>query len=324
MAETKRKIVTIGGGTGTFVVLSGLKHLENVKLTAVVSVLDDGGSTGRLRDAYGYLPLGDARQALIALADDEGLIRKLFGYRFTKGDVAGHNLGNLLLTGLSDILGSGADAIDAASKTLRIKGRVLPVSTTPATLVAELVDGSIVVGEHVLDERNPTRARVAKLSTKENVQANPKAIEAIKSAHAIIIGPGDLYTSTLADFAVNGIAEAVRTSKAKLIYIVNLFTKAGQTDNFSATEHVAEIRRHVGRGPDYVIVHSGEFTPDVLSRYAKEMEFPVKDDLAEGEHVIRGHFADIVIAEKVEGDSVPRSLIRHNSNALAKAVDTLV
>ncbi|MBX9765355.1 YvcK family protein, partial [Patescibacteria group bacterium] len=157
MSETKRKIVTIGGGTGTFVVLSGLKHVPNLRLTAIVSVLDDGGSTGRLRDAYGFLPPGDARQALVALADDDELIRKLFSYRFTKGDVAGHNLGNLLLTGLSDILGSGADAIAAASKTLRIKGTVLPVSVSPATLVAELEDGSILVGEHSIDERNPNR-----------------------------------------------------------------------------------------------------------------------------------------------------------------------
>jgi uncharacterized cofD-like protein len=326
MSEAKRKIVTIGGGTGTFVVLSGLKHLENVRLTAIVSVVDDGGSTGRLRDAYGFLPPGDARQALVALADDAdgGLIRQLFSYRFTKGDIAGHNLGNLLLTGLSDILGSGADAIDAASKTLRIKGRVVPVSTTPATLIAKLEDGQVLVGEHVIDERISGRPHIVELSTKENVEANPVALESIKSAKVIVLGPGDLYASTLADFAVKGIPEAVRSSKAKIIYIVNLFTKAGQTDGLSASHHVAEIERHVGRKPDAILVHSGEFAAEVLARYAKEHEYPVMDDLPESDHIIRGQFADVVIAEKIEGDTVPRSLIRHSSARIASAIEKLL
>lgn len=324
MADVKRKIVTIGGGTGTFVVLSGLKRLMNVTLTAIVSVLDDGGSTGRLRDAYGYLPPGDARQALVALADDDELIRKLFSYRFTKGDVAGHNLGNLLLTGLSDILGSGADAIDAASKTLRVKGVVLPVSISPATLVAELEDGTVLVGEHVIDERQPNRSHVAKLTTREHSEANPKAVEAIRNANAIIIGPGDLYTSTLADFAVSGISEAVRASQAKLIYIVNLFTKAGQTDGYSALKHVSEIEKHLGRKPDVILIHSGVFAKDVLERYAKEHEYPVEDDLLDSPSVIRGQFADVLVAEKIEGDTVPRSLIRHSSEKIASAIEKIL
>lgn len=326
MSEIKRKIVTIGGGTGTFVVLSGLKKLDNVRLTAVVSVVDDGGSTGRLRDAYGFLPPGDARQALVALADDAdgGLIRQLFSYRFTKGDIAGHNLGNLLLTGLSDILGSGADAIDAASKTLRVKGRVVPVSTMPATLIAQLENGEVLTGEHIIDERIPGRSRITGLSTKEDVAANPVALESIKNAKIIVLGPGDLYASTLADFAVRGISEAVQSSKGKLVYIVNLFTKAGQTDGLSAAQHVAEIERHVGRKPDAILVHSGEFAPDVLERYAKEHEYPVVDDLPQIDSVIRGQFADVVVAEKIEGDTVPRSLIRHSSERIASAIEKLL
>ncbi len=327
MSEIKRKIVTIGGGTGTFVVLSGLKHLENVRLPAVVSVLDDGGSTGRLRDAYGFLPPGDARQALVALADDSNggaLMRQLFSYRFVKGDVAGHNLGNLFLTALSDIRGSGAAAIEGASTTLRIKGTVLPVSLEPATLVAKLENGETLVGEHVIDERVLGRSRITELSTRESVEANPKALEAIKGAKVIVLGPGDLYASTLADFAVTGIADAVRTSKAKLVYIVNLFTKAGQTDGLSASQHVAEIEKHVGRKPDAILVHSGSFAEDVLLRYAKENEYPVPDDLPQGASIIRGQFADIVVAEKIEGDSVPRSLIRHNSAKIASAIEKLL
>ena len=328
MADSgEKRIVTIGGGTGTFVVLSGLKKVPNARLYAIVSVLDDGGSTGRLRDAYGFLPPGDARQALIALADDSnggGLMRELFSYRFTKGDVKGHNLGNLLLTALSDIRGSGAAAIEGASKTLRIKGTVLPVSVEPATLVATLEDGTMLVGEHLIDERQPGRSRIASLTTKENAAANPRALEAVKAADIIILGPGDLYASTLADFAVSGLSEAVASSKARLVYIVNLFTKAGQTDGYSAKRHTDEVTRYVGRAPDVVLMHEGAFAEDVLARYEKEGERPVSDDLPQSPSVVRSNFADVVVAEKVEGDEVPRSIIRHNSDKIAEAIAKLL
>src|SRR3989344_3177392 len=143
----EKRVVTIGGGTGTFVVLSGLRRVPGISLTAIVSSADDGGSTGRLRDAYGILPVGDARQALVALAEEDTLLRDLFTYRFSKGDVAGHNLGNLFITALADRLGSATAALDAASRILRIEGRVLSVSEHPATLVATLADGSVLAGE---------------------------------------------------------------------------------------------------------------------------------------------------------------------------------
>lgn len=325
--DAHKNIVTIGGGTGTFVVLSGLKHIPNAELTAVVSVLDDGGSTGRLRDAYGFLPPGDARQALVALAEDgngESLMRDLFNYRFSKGDIAGHNFGNLFLTALSDIMGSGARALEEASRVLRVHGKVIPVSEKPGTLVAKLQNGETVVGEHAIDTRTPGRSPIAELSTKENVEASAEAKSAILSADAIILGPGDLYASTLANFAVAGLSDAVKNSKAKLIYIVNLFTKAGETDGYSAQRHVDEVARYAGRHPDAILIHSGEFAKDVLALYEKEHEFPVVDDLPENPSVFRSAFADVAIAKKTEGDAVVRSLIRHNSAKLREAIEGIL
>lgn len=327
MTEIKKNIVTIGGGTGTFVVLSGLKKIPNMSLTAIVSVLDDGGSTGRLRDAYGYLPPGDARQALIALSEEgngESLMRELFSYRFTKGDIAGHNFGNLFLTALSDIIGSESRALEEASKVLRVKGKVIPVSDTPGTLVATLENGETITGEHTIDTRTPGRSPIVSLSTIEKTHVCAEAAQAILEADAIILGPGDLYASTLANFAIEGLMDAVKNSKAKLVYIVNLFTKAGETDGYSAARHVAEVARYAGRNPDAVLIHSGVFEPAVLSLYEKELEFPVADDLGDAPNVFRRSFADITVAKQAEGDVVPRSLIRHNSEKIAETVSGLL
>ncbi len=321
-----KRIVTIGGGTGTFVVLSGLKHVPNVSLKAIVSVADDGGSTGRLRDSYGFLPLGDARQALIALADDNGapLMRSLFNYRFPKGDINGHNFGNLFLTALTDILGSDAAAIEAASQILRVDGHVVPVSDTPATLVAHLENGEIIVSEHKIDERTPGRSPITSLETKESISISKDAAEAVVEADMLVLGPGDLYASTLANFAVSGLTGTVASAKARLVYIVNLFTKAGQTDGYSASRHVEEITRYAGRRPDAIIMHVGTFPKDVLELYEKEQELPIIDDLPNDSSIIRGSFADVIVAKKVAGDVLPRSLIRHDSKKIASALTALL
>ncbi len=327
MSDTEEKhIVTIGGGTGTFVVLSGLKHIPQVSLKAIVSVADDGGSTGRLRDAYGFLPLGDARQALLALApeDDASLMRSLFGYRFPKGDINGHNFGNLFLTALTDILGSDAAAIEAASDILRVEGRVVPVCDRAATLVAHLENGDTVVTEHMIDERVPNRSAIASLETTEDVSISNDARSAVTEADMIVLGPGDLYASTLANFAVSGLTDAVSAARGKLVYIVNLFTKAGQTDGYSASRHVEEITRYAGRKPDAILMHQGAFPDEILKLYALEHELPIVDDLPNDPSIIRGAFADVVVAKKVTGDVLPRSLIRHDSHKIAAALQTLL
>ncbi|TAJ14088.1 YvcK family protein [Patescibacteria group bacterium] len=327
MGESQqKKVVTIGGGTGTFVVLSGLKHIPSVSLKAVVSVADDGGSTGRLRDGYGFLPLGDARQALLALADENGatLMRALFNYRFSKGDIAGHNFGNLFLTALTDILGTDSEAIEAASQILRVEGRVVPVSDTPATLIAELENGESITCEHNIDERVYGRSPIKSLTAETSIDISHDAKDAVHEADVLILGPGDLYTSTLANFVVSGLSEEVKTSKAKLVYIMNLFTKAGQTDGYSAQNHIDAIERHIGRKPDIVVLHTGVFPEKILKRYADENEFPVVDDLPENNNIIRGVFADVVEAQQLEGDTVPRSFIRHNPEKISEIFKTLL
>ena len=315
-----KKVVTIGGGTGTFVVLSALKDLPEISLSAVVSVADDGGSTGRLRDAYGFIPPGDARQALVALAKEENVLRDLFTYRFTKGDIAGHNLGNLFLTALSDRLGSDAAAIRAASRILRVRGEVVPVSLSPATLTAKLEDGSELVGQHAINVRGAGSA-IVELEVDRDASLAPEAKEAVGSAAMIVLGPGDLYTSTLANFAVPGLREAVSESAGKLVYFVNLFTNVSETDGYSAKRHVDEVTRYAGRKPDVVFLHSGALPTQVREYYAQKKGFPVEDDLGDDPAVVRTDLADIVLIPKIETDAIERSLIRHDPKKVRAAIE---
>ena len=319
-----KRIVTIGGGTGTFVVLSALKSLPGVSLSAVVSVADDGGSTGRLRDSYGFLPLGDARQALVALAKDGTMLRDIFTYRFSKGDIAGHNLGNLLLTALTDKLGSDGAAIRAVSEILRVRGYVVPVSDFPATLVAELAGGERIVGQHAINARPAGGPAIVGLSVSEKISLADQAELAVDSADFIILGPGDLYTSTLANFAVPGLKEAVRQSNACLIYFVNIFSTASETSGYSASKHVAEIEAYAGRKPDHIIMHTGHIPADILEYYEKKNAFPVIDDLGDDPRVVRGTFADVVPLHKIEGDAIERSLIRHDPKKIAEVIQSLL
>lgn len=319
-----KRVVTIGGGTGTFVTLSALKSLPGVSLSAIVSVADDGGSTGRLRDSYGYLPVGDARQALVALAKDGTLLRDLFTYRFSKGDIAGHNLGNLLLTALTDKLGSEGAAIRATSEILRVKGYVVPVSEHPATLVAELENGEKLEGQHTINARAPGGASIVSLGTKENIALSDEAELAAESADIIILGPGDLYTSTLANFAVPGLGDAVKRSNARIIYFVNLFSTAAETPGYTASKHVEEITRYVGRRPDCIVVHTEGMPEEILNYYAGKKAFPVIDDLGDDVTVVRGAIADIVALPKIEGDAIERSIIRHDPKKIASIVQSFL
>ncbi len=317
-------IVTIGGGTGTFVVLSGLRRLPEVSLTAIVTSADDGGSTGRLRDAYGFLPAGDSRQALVALAEDGNVLRDLFAYRFEKGEVKGHNLGNLFLTALTDLLGSDTAALEEASRILRICGTVVPATETPSTLVATLEDGSTIAGERLIDERAGGRARIAALALAEDAAVSSAARSAIEAADLIVIGPGDLYTSSIAALLPSGMKEAVAASKARLVYVTNLFTKAGQTEDYSARDHVSEIARYAGREPDVILINQGGLTPDVLAKYAEEGEYPPQDDFPPGDaRVQRLPLVSVYAVPAVPGDPLARSLVRHDPAKLAAALATL-
>lgn len=318
------KVVTFGGGTGTFVVLRALKTIEDVSLTAIVSGADDGGSTGQLRDAYGFLPAGDVRQALVALSEDDTTLRELFAYRFGKGNVSGHNLGNLFLTALTDILGSNTLAIEEASRILRIGGRVVCSTDTPATLVATLEDGTSIRGEHYIDERENDRSKISRLAYEQPLPFSSGAEEAVRGATHIFVGPGDLYTSTIASLLATGTQDAIMKSNATVVYVLNLFTKAGQTTGYTAQDHIETLAYYMGRTPDVVILHTGTFTKDVLDRYASEGEYPVVDDLASDTSVIRADIASVSRVPAVEGDPVPRSLVRHDSEKLATVCKTIL
>ena len=228
----KKRIVTIGGGTGTHTVLRGLKNYQKqVDLTAVVTMADSGGSTGRLRDEFGYLPVGDVRMALAALASDvdehEELVRELFLHRFAKGEgLNGHNVGNLLLVALTDILGSEDAAIRTAGKLLRVQGRVLPVTYDQTDLIATYSDGKVITGEHHIDEPVPDRheQHIVDIAVTPGVQVNPAVVEAITTADLVVLGPGDLYTSLLANVVVPGVETALRDTTARIVYVCNLMT----------------------------------------------------------------------------------------------------
>lgn len=326
-------MVVIGGGTGTHTVLRGLKHYQKqLNISAVVTMADSGGSTGRLRDEFGYLPVGDVRMALTALASDvdehEELVRELFLYRFDKGDgLSGHNFGNLLLVALTDILGSEELAIKTAARLLRVQGAVVPVTNEKVNLVATYDDGVVIEGEHLIDEPPADRAvqRIKKLALNPSAHISESAESTILNADVIVLGPGDLYTSVLANCVVDGVAEAINNSGAKLIYVSNLMTKLGQTDKMGVSEHVDEIFNYIGKKPDFVLVNTTEFPSDLLKKYEEDKEFPVKlKAMPQVDEVIE---VDMLATEAVQtatGDVLKRSLIRHDSRKLARTLVNIV
>ncbi|MBP8961045.1 YvcK family protein [Patescibacteria group bacterium] len=321
-----KKVVVIGGGTGTFATLSGLKKFP-VDLTAVVTVADDGGSTGRLRDQFGILPPGDFRMALVALSsedDDQQVLRQLFLYRFSQGEegLRGHNFGNLFLAALTDILGTEEKALAYASKILRIKGRVLPVTTNPVTLVAQYENGEILKGEHDIDEPPPSHdynQKIKDLWVEPDLVCSPMVTDALLDADLVVLGPGDLYTSILANVVVRGVSTALQKTRGKIAYVVNLMTKFGQTNDFSASDHVLELRKYLGKLPDLVLVDNTKYPTKILDLYKEENNQPVLDDLKEsGDYlVVREHLSSDLIFAKSKGDALKGSLIRHDPDKLA-------
>jgi len=270
------KVVAIGGGTGLSTLLRGLKR-ATTNLTAVVTVTDDGGSSGRLQKELGILPPGDIRNCLVALADDEALVTDLFQYRFSEGDgLTGHSFGNLFLAAMTGITGNFDRAVKESSRVLNVKGRVMPATLDTVRLIATLADGTIVSGETNISS---SHAPIADLSLEPaGARPLPEVIEAIASADAIVLGPGSLYTSVLPNFLVDGIARAVAESPALKVYICNVMTQPGETDAFTASAHVSTLIERAGaRVCDTVIVNE-EPPRRLLEAYEKEGQVPVTPD----------------------------------------------
>jgi uncharacterized cofD-like protein len=322
--KRKQKIVVIGGGTGTFVVLSGLKKY-NVDLAAIITMMDSGGSSGKLRDELGVLPPGDVRQCLVALAKSSRLLREMFNYRFEEGGLKGHTFGNIFLSTLTKTTGSMKKAIEEVGKILRIQGRVIPVTYTKSDLCIELEDGTIIEGETHIDEveAREKRGRIKRAFLKPEVEANPDAETAIKDADAIIIGPGDLYTSIIPNLLVTGIQPAIKASKGKKIYVLNLMTKYGQTTRHTAKNHVEDLKQYIGENQlDAVLVNKKTPKKETLAWYKDFDEHQVEDDLGERKEfqIVRKNLIKDVVVDAEPSDGLRRSIIRHDSEKLAKAI----
>ena len=315
----KKNITLIGGGTGTFIVLQALKKLE-VNIKAIVSMMDSGGSTGRLRDQLGVLPPGDLRQCLIALSDAPILWRKLFLYRFEKGDLKGHNFGNIFLSALEKVAKNYQKVVDSASFILKTKGEVIPVTFQKTDLIVKFSDGSILKGEGKIDDNKATNKTIVKAFLSKKVAPNLKAIEAIEKSDFIIIGPGDLYTSLIPPLLVNEVPQKIKTAKAKIIFIVNLMTKKGQTTNFSAYDHFKIITQYLNRPPDLVLINKGKIPENILKWYKKHGEKVVINDINQNFRgvIIEKDLIDKRTFQKDKADILERSILRHNPKKLQK------
>lgn len=325
----RKKIVTIGGGTGSFTLLSGLKKYP-VDISAIVSMADDGGSAGVLRDELGVLPPGDVRQCLVALSDSSEMLRKLMNYRFESGGLKGHNFGNLLLSALEKINGSCAKGIEKAAVILDVKGEVIPVSEDDMRLHIKLKNGKVFVGENNLDHNNEIRKiGINLVFLKPRAQAYKKAVDRIKSADIIIIGPGDLYGSILPIFLVKDICEAIKKSKAKIIFNCNLTNKKGQTDNFSINEYVQIIEKYIGKNKiNFVTFNRKKINPVLVKKYEKregKNSVIVFEKNKNEKYYYSVVMADLLYTREIkinkkDAISATRSFIRHDSNKLAKLI----
>ena len=307
------KIVAIGGGTGLSMLLRGIKKYTN-NITAVVTVGDDGGSSGRLREDMGILPPGDIRNCIAALADDDDLITELFQYRFKKGEgLEGHSFGNLFLTALCAITGNMVKAVKESSNVLNIRGVVLPATLDDMKLAAEFNDGTIVKGESNIPEEHK---QIKKLFTEPaHCQALPEVLEAIAGADLIILGPGSLYTSVIPNLLVDGIVEAIMQSTAKKIYVCNIMTQPGETDAYSVASHVNALLNHAkGQKIIDAVLINNSLPANISEGYAKTGSVPVRLDMEN----IAPIGVEIVSQKLIEENK--QGLVRHSSNRVARAV----
>ena len=310
--STKIKVVTIGGGTGLSVLLRGLKKYP-LEITAVVTVADDGGSSGKIRSDMNIPSPGDIRNVIAALSDVEPYLEKMFQYRFDSGEVKGHPVGNLMIAAMTDIHGDFSTAVKVMSRILNVRGTVLPTTNDIATLNAVLSDGEIIRGESSITKAGGVIDHV--YITPSRVKPNEDVLKAIEEADYIIMGPGSLYTSIIPNLVISKVSEKIRESNAKKIYVCNVMTQHGETDNYSVSDHVVAINKHVEENIfDLVIANSREFDDSILSKYHKEKQEPVKIDQEKIQEL------GIKLIKNNDVGIVDNNTIRHNADKVSELI----
>lgn len=300
----KRKVVILGGGTGSSTLLRGLKEFP-IDLTAIVSVCDDGSSTGILREEFNIPAVGDIRRVLVALSETEPLVMELFNYRFrTTSDLDGHTVGNLLLTASSEITGNLSDGIEALSKVFNLKGKVVPLTEENVVLVGEMEDGSIVEGEHNITQ---SKGEIRRVFYKEEPVPTKAAVRALEEADLIILSMGSVFTSIIPNLICNEITDAIDRSKGKIMYVCNMVTQPGETEKFKVSDHVKLLNQYLGkRKIDAVIANSGEIDADMAKRYESlEQKDPVEFDMEETKKLVEKVISDDYV-------TVKNHLLRHH------------
>lgn len=327
-----KKVAVLGGGTGTFTVLSSLVN-KNYDLAALLTMVDDGGSNKVLRDEFGLLPTSGIRLAMVALSSEPSLLRELFTYRFSKGTgISGMTFGNLFLAAVADIVGSQEKAIETTSKLLSVKGKIVPVSYEDVKLVAEFENGLKVVGEHEIDEpKHDGKMRITNLSTIPKAVISEQAKNEIQNADAIIIGPGDFYTNTIADLIIEGVVDAINRSKAKVIFVTNLMTKYGEAYNYKVSDYLNDLGKYMDiKRIDTILINNDlDYPEGVIEKYKKENSIPVLDDIKgssinDKTEIVRAPLVLKKVHKAQDGDVLKRSMIRHSQKKLGEALAKII
>jgi len=318
--------ITMGGGTGTYPVLKALRHLPT-QITALVAASDHGGSTGRIRDEFGFVPVGDLRQSLAALTNDQSQawISKLLLYRFERGKgLKGHNLGNLILTALQDMTQTTTQALEIAASIFRLHGKVIPITENSVELKIHYQDGSWAIGEHLLDEVSTSAKIIQRVSLIPKAKINPFAKQAIENAQVVIIGPGDYYASIMAVLVTPGVKTALKKFTGQIIYIANLMTRQTQTQGMSVSDHVRGIEKIIGRPFTKIIVNQEPIPPTILQHYLEAGDSPVVNDLKLDTRVIKADLINQTPFVTTTSDRLARSLLRHDAEKLRQVLSTLI
>ncbi len=331
---SRKRVVCIGGGTGQASILSSLKKFDALDLVSIVGVTDNGGYSGIIREAMGIPQPGDSRNCIGALCDDDLLMSKIVNFRFTEGSLSGISLGNLIIAALTRITGDFSEAIKETAKLAGVIGKVLPVSKQSTHICAELIDGSIIKGEWEIIKREP-RTRIRKLFLQHEAEAITEALDEIVAADLIIICPGSLCTAIVATLLAKGISEAISKSKAKLVYICNIMTQPGQTDEFTVSDHINFIQDYIQRCIDFVLVNNNNPSDELLAVYRNEGAYPIiLDDKVESDKTQIIH-EDLLLSldfeslnqnerPKADGMHVGSHLIRHDPEKLANILKTFI